>query len=96
MRLAFCFHHSKASGASLWLRQLLMGLPPFPERALAVFPGESEMMTPLRAAGYDIDSVPLDQVSLRERGLMGAPALLAQRVAAVIRFGHWVGRMRRL
>lgn len=82
-RIAFCFHHAEASGASLWLQKFLLNNPWPASEAIAIFPGPSPMGGALQQAGFECLDVPIEQVSISGQGVARKLRLAGQRANAV-------------
>lgn len=83
-RIAFCFHHSEASGASIWLQRFLLRCAELDrENCVAVFPSPSPLAEELVAAGIRCASLRVEQVSLAAAGARKKIRLIKNRVVAI-------------
>jgi glycosyltransferase involved in cell wall biosynthesis len=86
-RVAFCFHHSQPSGASLWLKRFLISRRELSRDSIAVLPAWSSVADELKESGYAVHEMGLSEQALSEAGASGAAAILLNRVGAVGRYG---------
>ncbi|HNM45662.1 MAG TPA: glycosyltransferase family 4 protein [Candidatus Sumerlaeota bacterium] len=84
-RVAFCFHHSQPSGATLWLKRLLVG-GVAPIEAEAILPAESSVAEELRGAGIAVHVLGLEERAISEAGAVDAARLILNRVGVVSRY----------
>ncbi len=85
-RVAFCFHDSEPSGASLWLQKFLTGNPLPEKKTYAILPGPSPMEEELKAARVLFTRVNITQSSLSQAGMLKGARLLKNRIGAVWKY----------
>ncbi|MCC6547909.1 glycosyltransferase family 4 protein [Candidatus Sumerlaeota bacterium] len=84
-RIAFCFHHSQPSGATLWLKRFL-DEDIAPIEAEAIFPADSSVAEHLRSIGIPVHVLGLRERAITEAGAVDAAKLVLNRIGTVSRY----------